>query len=582
MNEPIFIEAKVNNKNIEKIIQSAGIQYPHESLGFFRSVYASIAGDANKNGVRLAESVEKDVPLLVGCQVNFEHNRVGNICGTILYAYVNKNKEIEIVFSFYKSVYPKQYEMAVELMNKGELNVSFELKVDKDDIVEMADGTRLLKKVSFDGVGLLMFNNPAYPNAHVYENAIFDQLREQDLVFAKCFQPKIIIQQFEGSHWTAKYINQLPDSCFAVIEPSYLEGKISDKRARHLPYKDHEGNINLAHYRFAMRSIDKLVPITDSITNEELIMKAQDVLNTVNISVQNEEDSQVDKKANDALLAKLKESVVAEFGEEAVKDWKDEDYTEEKINAYRESLKVAKPAEEAKVEVPAEEVKPAEEAKEEKPAEEIPAEEAKIEEAPKEEEVKPAEVAKETSKEEKDEVKSAEEIAQTKETTKQTRIYDVVYNDDGSMDVVETITEENEVDGKVVKTEKIVRNTVYMANKIDAIKAEYEAKIAEKDAEIEKVKASAKIVAELKAELGDYVKELSDDDLLNEDKVKIARLTKELDVVKANKVEPVVEVASEVKENKKIEIKAVASKTEDDGSDVTTYIKKQYAKKVKK
>ena len=566
MNEPIFIEAKVNNKNIEKIIQSAGIQYPHESLGFFRSVYASIAGDANKNGVRLAESVEKDVPLLVGCQVNFEHNRVGNICGTILYAYVNKNKEIEIVFSFYKSVYPKQYEMAVELMNKGELNVSFELKVDKDDIVEMADGTRLLKKVSFDGVGLLMFNNPAYPNAHVYENAIFDQLREQDLVFAKCFQPKTIIQQFEGSHWTAKYINQLPDSCFAVIEPSYLEGKISDKRARHLPYKDHEGNINLAHYRFAMRSIDKLVPITDSITNEELIMKAQDVLNTVNISVQNEEDSQVDKKANDALLAKLKESVVAEFGEEAVKNWKDEDYTEEKINAYRESLKVEKPAEEAKVEVPAEEVKPAEE--------------AKVEDAPKEE-VQPEET-KEMLTEEKAEVKSAEEIAQTKETTKQTRIYDVVYNDDGSMDVVETITEENEVDGKVVKTEKIVRNTVYMANKIDAIKADYEAKIAEKDAEIEKVKASAKIVAELKAELGDYVKELSDDDLLNEDKVKIARLTKELDVVKANKVEPVVEVASEVKENKKIEIKAVASKTEDDGSDVTTYIKKQYAKKVKK
>lgn len=556
MNEPIFIEAKVNNKNIEKIIKSAGIQYPHESLGFFRSVYASIAGDANKNGVRLAESVEKDVPLLVGCQVNFEHNRVGNICGTILYAYVNKNKEIEIVFSFYKSVYPKQYEMAVELMNKGELNVSFELKVDKADVVEMADGTRLLKKVSFDGVGLLMFNTPAYPGASVYENAIFDQLREQDLVFAKCFQSKPIVQQFEGSHWTAKYINQLPDSCFAVIEPAYLEGKTSDKRARHLPYKDHEGNINLAHYRFAMRSIDKLVPVTDSITNEELIMTAQDVLNTVNISVQNEEDTQVDKKANDALLAKLKESVVAEFGEEAVKDWKDEDYTEEKINAYRESLKVEKPAEEAKVEVPAEEVKPAEEAKEEKPAEEIPAEEAKVEDAPKEEEVKPAEEAK------------------TVITT------ETIETIDQNVEKVE-VTKVMEQDGEKVVEVKEMREVTYTQADVDAMKAEYEAKLAEKDAEIEKVKASAKIVAELKAELGDYAKELSDEDLLNEDKVKIARLTKELDVVKANKEEKVVEVASEVKEDKKIEIKAVASKTEDDGGDVTTYIKKKYARKQK-
>jgi hypothetical protein len=491
------------------------------------------------------------------------------VCGGILHAFLDSDNDINLIFSFYKTLYPEQYSACLELMKTGELTTSFELKADAKDIVKLPDGTRLIKSCQWDGCGLLLANSPAYPNAKIYQTAVFDALREQDLVFAKCFQPKPIVQQFEGSHWTAKYINQLPDSCFAVIEPSYIEGKIGDKRARHLPYKDHEGNINLAHYRFAMRSIDKLVPVTDSITNEELIMKAQDVLNTVNISVKNEEDSQVDKKANDALLAKLKESVVAEFGEEAVKDWKDEDYTEEKINAYRESLKVEKPAEEAKAEVPAEEVKPAEVAKEDKPAEvakeEVPAE------------VKPAEEAKETPKEEK-----AEETAQTKETVKQTRIYDVIYNDDGSMDVVETITEENEVDGKVVRTEKIVRNTVYMANKIDAMKAEYEATIAEKDAEIEKVKASAKIVAELKAELGDYAKELSDEDLLNEDKVKIARLTKELDVMKANKVEPVVEVASEVKEAKKIEIKAVASKTEDDGSGVTTYIKKQYAKKVKK
>lgn len=556
MNEIILLQGKVNNNGIDAVLKKAGVPMPHDSLAFFATKFCSLRGDANKNGVRLDPSLKDSISQLIFQQVNFEHNRAGFVCGGILHAFLDSDNDINLIFSFYKTLYPEQYSACLELMKTGELTTSFELKADAKDIVKLPDGTRLIKSCQWDGCGLLLANSPAYPNAKIYQTAVFDALREQDLVFAKCFQSKPIVQQFEGSHWTAKYINQLPDSCFAVIEPAYLEGKIGDKRARHLPYKDHEGNINLAHYRFAMRSIDKLVPVTDSITNEELITKAQDVLNTVNISVQNEEDSQVEKKANDALLAKLKESVVAEFGEEAVKDWKDEDYTEEKINAYRESLKVEKPKEEAKAEVPAEEVKPAEEAKEEKPAEETPAEEAKVEDAPKEEEVKPAEEAK------------------TVITT------ETIETIDQNVEKVE-VTKVMEQDGEKVVEVKEMREVTYTQADVDAMKAEYEAKIAEKDAEIEKVKASAKIVAELKAELGDYAKELSDEDLLNEDKVKIARLTKELDVVKANKEEKVVEVASEVKEDKKIEIKAVASKTEDDGGDVTTYIKKKYARKQK-
>ena len=174
MDELILLNAKVNNTDIEKIIKDAGIEYPHESLGFFKAVYASIDDKPNKNKVRLSPSVKQDIGKLVGCQANFEHYRAGHICGTILHAYVNKKEEIEIVFSFYKSVYPNEYEYAVELMNSGDLNVSFELKADKKDIESLPDGTRRVKRCQFDGVGVLMYNPPAYTNAHVFENANID------------------------------------------------------------------------------------------------------------------------------------------------------------------------------------------------------------------------------------------------------------------------------------------------------------------------------------------------------------------------------------------------------------------------
>jgi len=71
------------------------------------------------------------------------------------------------------------------------------------------------------------------------------------------------------------------------------------------------------------------------------------------------------------------------------------------------------------------------------------------------------------------------------------------------------------------------------------MRSDYETKIAdleealkEKDSEIESAKETAIKVTELKAELGDYVADFKEEDFLNEDKVEIARLRKENDVLK--------------------------------------------------
>ena len=168
-------------------------------------------------------------------------------------------------------------------------------------------------------------------------------------------------------------------------------------------------------------------------------------------------------------------------------------------------------------------------------------------------------------------VEEVVEEAQTEKTT-ETRVYEITDNDDGSMEVSETVTSESEVDGEIVRNETVTRKTVYAQEKLDAIKADYEEQIA-------KLKDSAKFIAELRVELGDYAKDLSDDELLDEDKVEIAKLKKENDELKKSKDS--VEVDASTKE----EIVATGhdeEASEDDGKvSLSAYIKKRHKSLIK-
>lgn len=82
------------------------------------------------------------------------------------------------------------------------------------------------------------------------------------------------------AEWTTAYINSLPDSSFAVIEPAYKRGETKDKRARHLPHHGPGGggtqnaNLDLPHLRNAFARANQIKPITDSISAEELQRQA--------------------------------------------------------------------------------------------------------------------------------------------------------------------------------------------------------------------------------------------------------------------------------------------------------------------
>ncbi|MEA3340233.1 MAG: hypothetical protein U9R15_09730 [Chloroflexota bacterium] len=74
--------------------------------------------------------------------------------------------------------------------------------------------------------------------------------------------------------WTTKYINSLPNSAFIIVEPAYRKGKIDNKNARHLPYKDANGEVDLPHLRNALARCNQIKAVTDSITTDSLRSKA--------------------------------------------------------------------------------------------------------------------------------------------------------------------------------------------------------------------------------------------------------------------------------------------------------------------
>ena len=159
--------------------------------------------------------------------------------------------------------------------------------------------------------------------------------------------------------------------------------------------------------------------------------------------------------------------------------------------------------------------------------------EVKAEEVPAEEEIKSEEVIAEAP---------IEEIVEAEKTVIER---EAVIKEKVTLEPdKETVESDSEIvtkrDGKEVTKEKVKTETTYTYAEVEEIKAEYEKTIKAKDEEIEFIKENAHKVIEIRAELGEFVEDLSDADLLDDSKLENARLKKRVkelenkDVVKAN------------------------------------------------
>lgn len=79
-------------------------------------------------------------------------------------------------------------------------------------------------------------------------------------------------------NWDTAYINKLPNESFAVVEKDYTDGKITNKSARHLPFKDKNGKVDLPHLRNALARMNQIEAIGESQTSDELRKIAKKIL----------------------------------------------------------------------------------------------------------------------------------------------------------------------------------------------------------------------------------------------------------------------------------------------------------------
>ena len=121
----------------------------------------------------------------------------------------------------------------------------------------------------------------------------------------------IEFSQVDMGKWTRAYINDLPDSAFAFVEPEY--GKTSDnKNMRHLPYKDKNGNIDPTHLINALARVNQIKPL-GATSKEVAIKKAMSVLRRA-VATYNKQHP------NDKIKANFQEGETMEESNEQTKE----------------------------------------------------------------------------------------------------------------------------------------------------------------------------------------------------------------------------------------------------------------------
>jgi hypothetical protein len=350
-----FIEDSKVDKELIDAAKKIGIVVPSPDLSIFKTTYCEI-DKVNLNGVILPhKAVEEGLPTLIGKNCNWEHDGSGFVCGYTIDAKI-KDDKIETINVIFKSLFPDQAEELKEKVKSGEAAVSFEIwnkdpETGKSVVKELKNGFKEISPIIFHGTGVLLIHKPACPTAKIFKlvaknlteaaEKVMHRVFEEDLVFAQMAieeprdkeENKVELEKLfanvtkeeeitfelaiafyyaseeeqaklteDAAKWTRKFINNLPDSAFAVIEPAYPE-KIEDKNTRHLPHHNGEGdlgkdksneNLDLPHYKNALARVNQIKPITDSISAEELQEKGGAHLERHKDALEKAEDAPVE------------------------------------------------------------------------------------------------------------------------------------------------------------------------------------------------------------------------------------------------------------------------------------------------
>lgn len=239
--ENIQLTARIVASDTEalyEVARSKGINMPHPALSIFKSTLCELE-KPNGNGVRLgAKATEAAVSTLIGCQINRNHLRAGNVLGHIIDAEINKDKEIDITCIFFKDIYSEEWDEAQELFAQNKLTMSFELSADVESQDKLSDGTKRLNDYYFTGAGLLFGVKPACKKARVFEMAAKKlqerlSMERQSLIFANNQNSQKSIM--EVLNLMADEVKKIEETVVAeapkVEEPKAEEAKVEEPKA---------------------------------------------------------------------------------------------------------------------------------------------------------------------------------------------------------------------------------------------------------------------------------------------------------------------------------------------------------------
>lgn len=181
-----------------KVAEKKGIVLGSQDLGLFRNVYA-FSDVANKNGARLPDAIfQRALPTIVMKPINIGHKKVlvgyedGNpvfelkrkpVVG-VYFDYVYKAKEkLAITYGvFFKAIYPELWEEAKKMMKAGNLKSSYEAWCPDSKKKMRDDGTYDLNFIEFAGGSLLFDDRAKYPDQEpAFDGAKVLELARKDI-----------------------------------------------------------------------------------------------------------------------------------------------------------------------------------------------------------------------------------------------------------------------------------------------------------------------------------------------------------------------------------------------------------------
>lgn len=257
-----ILEEGKDADEIKKVAKKRGIVWPSPDLAFFKARYGYV-DRTNLNGCSLPkEEIQKALGTLTGKAVDFDHFRK-RIVGTFLEAKL-EGDEIIAYGTFYKDNLKEEYEDVKDLMDKGNLGISFEAYGTRE---YNEDGkTYNLVDILLTGGGLLLKSDPAFVGAGVLE---MSKKKERVLEFAKVMTEPETYVHFSDEDEGAKDPKAKVRNRGDVVFPAG-SSKVNDD-------KDHFPINNIAQARNALARVaqyDSVPPWFDG-TLKELVEKVK-------------------------------------------------------------------------------------------------------------------------------------------------------------------------------------------------------------------------------------------------------------------------------------------------------------------